>query len=181
MILTYPLEQEDFLELQLFVASKSSRIRIQRRLTWLLYSLVFGGLGLIFYFTSNKTVGYYFFALAIVTVIFFPTYLGWYYKRHYSRFLDSTIKNRYGIVVAIEINDEFIETGDAGGVSKIYLRELEEIVGTSRYWFLKLKRGTHLIIPKTKIDNDNEVEIYLKTLCCKLGVVFTEDLNWKWR
>jgi hypothetical protein len=74
-----------------------------------------------------------------------------------------------------------IETYDITGEAKINLTQIENVTEIVDYFYLKMKSGGHIIIPKYKINNSSEVREKLKALCDKLSIDFITDLNWKWK
>ncbi len=181
MTLTYTLSEYDFLQHQLFIASKTQRTKNQRTKTWLIYSVAMLLLSLMFYQSGNIFMTYYFLVFGIVFFCMFPFYQRWYYKNHYRKFVTDTYKNRFDRVVSVTISGEGIETSDFTGESKINLTELESTIETSEYFYVKMRTSGHLIIPKMKLSNIDSTRIELKDLCKELSIRFTNDLNWKWR
>lgn len=181
MTLNYTLTENDFLQHQLFIASKTGRIKQQRTKTWLIFSAALLLLSLMFYQSSNTAMTYYFLIFGLIVLCFFPLYQRRYYKNHYQKFIAETYKNRFGQTANINFTDECIETSDITGESKINLGEIENTTETSDYFYLKMKTGGHLIIPKQKLDNIGNVRQELKELCSKLSIEFLDDLKWRWK
>jgi len=181
MTLTYKLEQNDYLQNQLYLASKTPRIKRQRTRSWL---IVFGSsflLSFMFYQSGNKALFYYFLILGLLALFFYPFYQRSYYKKHYKRFVADIYKNRFGRIVKVTFTDNTIEQITDAGETKINLSELESISETGEYFFPKLKSGGALIILKNKEVDVNEFRNELKLLCGKLNIPFIEDLNWTWK
>lgn len=181
MILTYQLDQNDFLQHQLFLATKTDRIKKQRRKSWLIISGSMVLLSLILFQSNNTFLGYYFLGFAILSLIFYPLYQRRYYKNHYAKFIADNYKNRNGETVNVTFTDTTIETSDITGESKINLSVLESVTETPDYFYPALKTGGHLIIPKSKIDDAFQLRSELKQMCEKLKIAYIEDLNWKWK
>jgi hypothetical protein len=181
MTLNYPLTENDFLQYQLFIASKSDRIKKQRLKTWLIYSAALLLLSLMFYQSGNKIMTYYFLILGLILLCFFPIYQKQYYKSYYEKFIRDTYKNRFGQTATVSVNESFIETSDITGESKINLTEIENTTETGDYFYMKMRSGGHLIIPKFKLTDSDNVRQELRKLCSKLSVDFIDDLHWKWK
>lgn len=181
MTLTYNLDQNDFLQHQLFAASKSDRIRKKRIRSWLILSCSWLLLSLAFYQAHNTFLANFFLAYGIITLIFYPFYQRSYYKNHYAKFIGDTYKNRFGKTSNIMFTETAIETYDITGEAKINLTQIENVTEIVDYFYLKMKSGGHIIIPKYKINNSSEVREKLKALCDKLSIDFITDLNWKWK
>jgi uncharacterized membrane protein len=181
MTLSYTLTENDFLQHQLFIASKTDRIKQQRKKTWLIYSAALLLLSLIFYQSGNTVMTYYFLIISIVFFCFFPIYQKNYYKNHYQKFIADTYQKRFGQTANVSLNEDCIETSDITGQTKINLTEIENTTETSDYFYVKMRTGGHLIIPKQRLDNIENVRQELKNLCSKLSIEFLDDLNWRWK
>jgi len=135
----------------------------------------------VFYQNHNTFLFYFFLAYALITLIFYPFYQRRQYKNHYKNFIADTYKNRFGKTANIMFTESALETNDITGGSKINLAQIENVTETENYFYLKMQTGGHLIIPKLKINNVNDVREELKTICAKLSIDFIADLNWKWK
>jgi len=181
MNLTYSLSENDFLEHQLYTASKNERIKQQRLKTWLIYAAALLILSLLFYQSGNTLMTRYFLILGLIVLCFFPFYQKWYHKNHYRKYIADTYKNRFGQTANISLNEDCIETSDITGELKINLSGIENIVETGDYFYIKIRTGGHLIIPKFKLADSDSVRQELQNLCSKLLVDFIDDLNWRWK
>ena len=181
MTLTYTLNENDFLQHQLFNSSKSKRVKSQRRKTWIIYSLAMFFLSFMFYQSGNNFLTYYFLIFGFIFIFLFPLYQQWYYKRHYQKFVRETYKKRFNKISTITFNDNNIETLDRTGESKINLSEMDEIEETGGYFYLKMKTGEQLIIPKLQIKNIEDLKDKLQEIAEKFKVNFVSDLMWKWK
>jgi hypothetical protein len=181
MTLNYALSENDYLQHQLFVASKKDSIKKQRIKTWLLFSGASLLLSFLFYQNGDKLMTWYFLIFGLIALCFFQLYQKWYYRRHYQKYVADIFKNRFGQTAVVKFTDCFIETSDTTGESKINLTELEKITETGDHFYLQIRTGGHLIIPKAKLDDLNAVRQELKRICEKLSIDFIEDLKWRWK
>jgi hypothetical protein len=134
-----------------------------------------------FYQSHSVLLTYYFLAFGIAFFFAFPLYQRQYYKNHYDRFIAENYKTRFGQTSAVAFGEEVIATSDITGETKINLTEVESTTETGNYFYLKLRAGGHLIIPKYKLNNVNEVREELKKICSRLMISFIEDLDWTWK
>lgn len=181
MTLQYAFTEEDYLQHQLFVASQSPYIKKQRRQTWILLSVSCFIIGLLFHENDNSVMAWYFLIFGILALCFYPMYQKGYYKRHYQKYMAEHFSNKLGKAVTIVIENEYISTSDSTAEFKASITELEGIEETGDYIYLKIKAGGHLIIPKSQLSDVAAVRQYLKVICEKLGVTYTENLQWKWK
>jgi len=103
------------------------------------------------------------------------------YLRHFERYVDENLKNRFGKHVSLIFGEEFIDTTDYMGESKLKINEITEVNEIDNYIFLKFSSGESLIIPKIIINQKNEFNNFIKNLVQKLKIQHNVDLNWKWR
>ena len=181
MTLTFSLDQNDYLQEQLFSASKTSRIKKQRLRVWMIVSWSMVVLGVLFYQNKNMFLTYYFLALGIISFLFYPAYQRWHDKNHYAKFIADNYKYRFGQTTHAEFTEFAIECTDITGGSTINLTAIKNITETADYFYPKLKTGETIIIPKSKIDAVSELRMELKQICSRFSIDFIEDLNWKWK
>jgi hypothetical protein len=179
MPLTYSLTEDDYLQSQLFIASKSERVKKQRIRRRIWTTIVLLVLSAVCY--DDDFLFYYFLIIGIISAFFHSYYTAFLFKKHYKKYVGDIHKNSFNETSNITFTDEAIETADRTGTSKINLTEIETISETGSYFYLKLKTGQHLIIPKTQLSNSDEVRTLLTSLSKKLNINFISDLNWKWK
>ncbi len=181
MTLTYTLTEEDYLQSQLFVSSKSERVNKQRKKSWLILTSCFFVVSVLMYNRTDNILTIYFVIVGILTLIFYPKYQSSHYKKHYQRYIKDVRKDYFNEKVRVTFSDDVIETQDRTGSSTINLTELESTSETTSYFFVKLKSGPHLIIPKAQLDNKDEVRNKLISISKKFKSTFISELNWKWK
>jgi len=64
--------------------------------------------------------------------------------------------------------------------SEIYYVSLESIEEIASHFFIFLKYGDQLIIPKLEVDKE-AAKNYLQSLAQRLDIPYTENLNWKFK
>ncbi len=177
MKLEYKIEENDFLDFQLFTASKSERINKKKKNGWL--SLTIGAIivGVYFYLNQNILMAIYFGLVSLACGLFYPKYFKWRYKKHYKAYITENYSKRFGLTEIIEINDDFILSKDKTGEGKIKLAEIEKIDETGNHFFLKVSTGMSLIIPKDRISSPNILRVEFE----KLGLKINNERNWKWK
>ena len=175
------MDETDFLTFHLYAASKTPRIRKARLRSWILTTVALFCLGYLFYDNENDFLGDYFLILGVVSLVLFPFYSRWRYKRHYRRFVRDTYKNKFGEKCDLQVDDQTIGTKDKSGEVKINKTEIEEINEIKDYYFLKARTGATLIVSKDKSDDLDEINNLIKSLVETYGVKHNVELDWKWR
>ncbi len=181
MELDVKLEHTDYLTYQLFTASMSKRIQKRRKFEWLLSSLFFLILALIFLMTQILLMFYYFVAVTILCLIFYPAYSRRRYKKHYSKHLQETFSNNFGKNAHIKFTVEEIETSDTESELKIKITQIKDISEITSHFFIHLIAGSTLIIPKKNSADDDGIRNYLLVLCNNRSINYNTYLNWKWK
>lgn len=180
MTLTYSLTENDFLQHQLYTASKNKRIRNQRIRTWLLVTV--GCLMLSYIMYANNPFGYYYFlSFSGLTLVFYPLYQKYQYKRHYRKFIQENYKLRFGETCTLVFSDDTVDITSPSTEIKINYSGLEAVNEIGQYFFLKLKTGGDIIITKAGIDNLQEFRQKLAEIKEKYHLTESVDLNWKWK
>jgi hypothetical protein len=131
--------------------------------------------------TDNYIFGYYFIGLGLLSSFFYPLYQGAYYRRHYQKYITETFKNRIDQTATITFTSARIECFDKTGEFKINLVEIEEIFETGEYFYLKIKSGVSLIIPKSKVENTDDLRTELMSISENLKANYSIELNWRWK
>jgi hypothetical protein len=174
------LEKEDYLRFLLFTASKSKRMRTKRIRSWILTTLVFLCIGLVFYQKEDKFTAYYFMISAAICLLLYPFYYRWRYKQFYEKYIHQNYKNRIGVETEVGFADGFMTSKNRFGEEKIRLTEIEFIYEIKDNLFIRMKNGETIIIP-CKSPDYAEFRGNLMMLTKGSGIVWQIELDWKWR
>jgi YcxB-like protein len=177
MTLEYKIDEQDFLDFQLFTASKSDRINKKKRNGWILLTVGSIVVAFYFYLNQNNPMTIYFGLVAIATGVFYPRYFKWRYKKHYKTFIKENYSKRFGQVETLEINSDSILSKDKTGEGKINLSEIEKIDETANHFFLKISTGLTLLIPKKELKSVDVLREKFKDI----GLTVQDETNWTWK
>jgi hypothetical protein len=175
------MEENDFLTFQLYTASKTPRIKRGRAKSWALTTFVFICLSFLFFESHGPFLGYYFLVLSISSLILYPFYSRWKYRRHYLKYIRDTYKNKFGESFELEFARDTIRTKDRTGEIRINKSEIEEINEIKDFYFLRARTGTTLIISKNKLDDIGKIKNEIMAMIEDQGVRYNVELDWKWR
>ncbi|MDO7886771.1 YcxB family protein [Hymenobacter cheonanensis] len=181
MELTYTLDENDFLNHQLYLASKSDRIkksRLKRRI-WAV--VAFLSMAWLFYMKRDVALFWYFFVAAALAAIFYPLYLRRLYKRHYQKYIRENYLNRIGKTVAIQLDDEKLWSKNELSEGSISLAGLTEIVEVPTAFYLKTDTSSALLLPKSQMADTAEVKAELQAVARRYSIPYQEELNWQWK
>ena len=177
MELEFKIDEQDFLDFQLFTASQSGRIKRNMWNGWIFLTLGCGIAAGYFYFEDSIALAIFLGLATIVYGLFYPKYFRRTHKKHYKNYIRENYSNRFNKQEYIEINNETIFAKDKVGESTINISEIERIDETEKHFFVKITTGVSLIIPKYKIQNPDDVRAKFESL----GFSTNKVVNKKWR
>ena len=172
----YKIEAEDFLEFQLYTASKDIIIQKRKLRSWILLPIAFSIMAIFSYLSQTYYLAVYFTVLALVIGVFYPKYYRWRYKKHYASFIGRNYSKRFGQIAELEITKDFIRSIDKVAEGKVKLSEIEYVSETPNHFYIKISTGMSFIIPKREIVTTVDI----KSEFSKIGITVNDELNWKW-
>lgn len=181
MTIDYNIDENDFLTHQLFVASKSDRIKRKRLRNKVILPLIYVAFGLLFLFEDKYLMATIFFIIGLLWFFVYPLWERRHYTKHYKGFIEENYKDRIGRTATLEFSNDFILAKDNGSESKVLTTEVEEICEIPTTIFVRIKGGQSFILPKDKIPNIDNVTTRLKELADYLKIKYDHDENWEWK
>ncbi|MCC5936232.1 MAG: YcxB family protein [Lunatimonas sp.] len=181
MTIDYKIDENDFLTHQLFVASKSDRIKKKRQRNKVILPLIYIAFGLLFLYQDKVLLAIIFFIIGLLWFLIYPIWERRHYIKHYKGFIKENYKDRLGRTATLEFNNEYILAKDNGSQSKVLTTELEEICEIPSTIFVRLKGGQSFILPKDKITDFDKVKAKLKELADHLKIKYDTDEKWEWK
>ncbi len=181
MTIDYKIEESDYLTHQLFIVSKSDRIRRKTQRSKILIPLIYVALGLLFLWQDNSSLTILFIILGLLWYFIYPLWEQRYYINHYKGFIKENYKGNFGRTITLEWNNEYFLAKDKGCESKVLTSELEDICEIPTIIFVRLKGGQSFILPKDKITDFENVKTSLKALAEHLKINYNLDENWEWK
>ena len=180
MQLKYSLDENDFLQYQLFAASKSKNIKAQRTRTFMMMVATFALLSYVV-FTPGDPLSYLLIALFAFVLICYKWYEKKRYSDHYRKNIAENYKERFGLISTLTFTENQIIEENKLGESKINYESLSQINEIKDYYFLKLITGQSLIIPKKVIPNESDFTTKLEQIKERFNLEKNVDLDWKWK
>lgn len=176
MEFTYRLDANDFLQYQLFTASKSKQIARRKLYGWLVFTLAAALFALYCFFNDSTSLAIYFGVIALIWGLFYPKYFSWKHDKHYKSFVAKNYENRFGKITRVTFSKTHIIATDDSGEGKIKITEIANVNETSHHLFITFLSGVSLIIPKNELINLNELKEHL----IKIGCSINNELDWRW-
>ena len=176
MKMKYTLDRKDFVELQLFNATKSVSIQKKKRRETIYLTL--GALLAAAYFLvqDHMAMTIWFLLVAVVTVSFYPKYFKRKYKKHYEKYIDEHYAKRFGEKVELALTNEAIWSRNQIGEGTLYLSEIDRVNETQHHFFLHTSAGPSMIIPKRELDTLDQ----FRAAVAKVNIPVIDDKNWSW-
>ena len=136
MEFTYKLDANDFLQYQLFTASKSKHIAKKKMYGWLLFTVAATIFALYCFFNDSTSLAIYFGAIALVWYLLYPKYFNWKYVKHYTDIVNKNYKNRFGQSTTISFSKGYVIATDQSGEGRIKTSEIVNINETGQHLFI---------------------------------------------
>lgn len=181
MTINYKIDEKDFLIYQLYIASKSHRIKRKRQRSKIMIPLLYLGLGLLLLFQNKTLLAIIFFIVGFLWFIIYPLWEKQRYIKHYQSFIKENYQDRLSKTITLELHNDFILTKGNGNESKVLTTEIEEICEIPTIILLRLKGGHSFILPKEQMSNLDSVRTRLRELAIHLNINYETDEKWKWK
>jgi len=180
MKLLYKLKPEDYLQHALFYNSVNKGSKNLRLKAWLSVILSFIFFGILLYLYTDSFIFNLYAILAILVAVIFPYYHKYRLKKQYLSSINENYKNSFGTAKELLFDDDFLHITSESGISKLKYSAIECIQEISSHYFLNLKSGTHIILPKSELKHNSSLQVRLNDLCKKHKINHTQELDWKW-
>lgn len=178
MKLEYSLNNDDFLEYQLYEASKSKRIKNNRFKTKITFPIIYLILGVFSLIINDRLLfPIIMFLLAALWFLLYPIRSKKRHIKHYKNHIKETYKNRINRNIELEFNKDHVYVKDSGSESKIDTSEIKSLIELKNHFFLKLNTDMSLVIPKRVINNLNN----FKEKMSELKIPLIDELNWEFK
>ncbi|MFV0481537.1 MAG: YcxB family protein [Campylobacteraceae bacterium] len=179
--LTYFLDENDYLEFQLYTASKSKRVKKMMLFDKLVLPLIYTVIAIAGYVLNLNVIFYLsFVVLAILWFFLYPKYNKFRYKKHYLFSIREHFSKALNEEITLLLDDKFLKTSTKSANSSINTSEIECINEIKNHIFIKLNSGVSIILPKDKIEDISAVINELEKLSQSLNITYNKELDWNW-
>ena len=147
------LEENDYLQHQLFLASVSPiKVRNRTRSRWInsLLILIFS---MIAYYNGNIHLAMYFGITSILFFTIYPVYSRWSQKRQFSKYVKDNFSSSFGKDINFEFRKDEFYSQDETGEGSIKYDDLDIMYETKDYFILLFSEGDSFLIAKETVDN----------------------------
>lgn len=179
--INYSIDKEDQLTAQLFLVSKSERIKKKRRKNRLLSPIIFIILSIISLITKDYFLPIYFLLFSIAYYFIYPIWERRHYIKHYQGFIEDKFQDNQHIQAELIIDNEHFKIKDDYTESKVKTSLIKEFHEIQQCIFIILDEGQTLFLPKNKLENVEEIRTQLQDLANHLKINYTIEEDWKWK
>ena len=177
----YTLNENDFLNHQLYLASKSERIKRNRLKNRLWVVVAFLSLASLFYVKNDIVLLWYFLVAALIAGVFYPFYSRRLYRRHYQKFIRENYEHKIGKEFALHLDSEKLWSKDELSEGSLSLSALRDIVEVPTAFYLKTSSSSALLLTKNQIGDLNAVRAELESVSSRYGIPYQQELTWQWK
>lgn len=174
MLINFKIEQKDFLIFQLYTISKSANVLKTRRRGQLITTFAGFVLAINLFVTGSAIAGLLMIFISILTYVYYPKYHRWRLKSHFTKYSKKNYGEHFGKDEILEIKSDHIISKNIAGEGKVMQSELQKLIEIPDYYFLSMKSGTSIILPKRDIKFDKEMVKEFKNI----GVSLEQELTW---
>lgn len=181
MELNYNLKEIDYLNFQCYYSSKNETINKQRRMSRTLVLVACALIGILFFLQKNMFIGWYFVIAGFICYLFFPKYLNWFYKRIFKKNIARTYKGIVPVHIWLRFDEENVVLLDRGRTLTFGIDKIQEVIELKEYFYLKMSELEYVIIPKSELNNEDDVRDFLKETVSKFSLTYSVNFDWKWK
>ena len=181
MIIKYKLEESDYLSNQLFIASKSERIKKKRRNSIVVVPAAYLIFALLCFVSDATTMGTVFIVFGFLWYFLYPKYQAKKYYKHYRDFIRENYQDALGSEVSIELKSDMLVYKDFMTESKIQVESINEIYKLPNVFLINLNKATNLVLPRTYLVNDhNQIQDFVKQMNTLYNLDVLDYSDWIW-
>lgn len=176
MRLSYTLDENDFLEFNLYTASKSDSFnkKMRRGMIFLLVMILIMSIYLIAY--KHYEWLFYPAALIVVVLFFYKKYYKWRLKKSYLKYIQSNHKDQLKKEEILELKPKSVYVKNQLGEGSIGYKDVVRLTEIEHHMMLLLQSGTSIVVPKKEISD----LAAFKSFFTDKNIQVIEELDWKW-
>ena len=175
-MIEYELNETDHLAFQLYLASHTKRIVLQRVLT----IVIAPALWLVFAFLMRYRLGDSLLVITIVMsvlwLILYPVRSHFHYRKFYLRHIRDNFSKYLNRPTTLGLIDGCIFNKNDASESKILVSEVEKIVEIKDLYFVFISKGSAFIVTKSAAGAKD----FILDLCNRTNLSVVDDIAWKW-
>jgi hypothetical protein len=177
----YYLDENDVLQLYLYTASSSERVRRKRKNGKFKLAVVFFIPFLLALLLKEVSASIIAFVVIVLTYFFYPNYESNEYVRYYQNLITELNPHETGKKIGIEFLEEHIYLSEGQSESKVHFSDIVDFEEIAEQYFIHLRGSKRLVLPKNKFDKKEEFSMAMSAFAMKHSIPQTKNLKWEWR
>tara|TARA_B110000211_G_C14005477_1_gene520589 strand:- start:408 stop:938 length:531 start_codon:yes stop_codon:yes gene_type:complete len=174
MEIKYTLQANDYLAYYLHHALNNKRIQKRIKISQYVLAISFAIISCVSYMGTNMFLTIYLGVFSLTTLLFYPKYFKWKYKKYYKRYIKENHQDILGKEHTIKFTDEFILAENFLGENKIKVSAIDEVFELPLCFLVKVTNTSSFIIPKEFVPNQDDLRSTFK----ELGFKITDHKDW---
>lgn len=174
----YILEENDFLQLNLYFFKTEGKLKKFIYKTFIAYLLIIMIICTFLIWKDEYLLGLVLIIVTVIISIFHSRQM----KKIYLKTFKKSIKQyetRFNKEVELKLSNSIFQVISVAGQSNFNLSQIDTISETNQYFIIKLKIEA-IIIPKNKLENVTAIKDEFLKLSKKLNIKYIYNLNWEW-
>jgi hypothetical protein len=179
--INFTVSAEDFLNHQLFIASRSERIRKKRAKLKYTVPVLYLLFGVVLLLGSRFVLGGIMVGVSILWYLFYPKWERTSYVKHYKNVIDDYFKDNINSEMSVDLQEDVIHGVSNGTESRLETKGIQEFVEAPTAFYILLSGGQSIILPKQNLQDEAAVKAKLQAIAAHVQIPFEIALNWTWQ
>lgn len=181
MTIQYTLKEEDYLQFQLLMVSRSRQLTKRRAIGRLFLIIIYGILGIVIWEKRGVLAAAFYFIICL------PLYFLYLYMErrqflsHFRKYTKTQYSQYYGKTFTLDLNPDELVSSDGDQRARTPLSSVVSILETGTLFILMLKEHHPILISKSNPAKLGEVKSWLTSKAADLNIPYEEQLTWKWK
>jgi hypothetical protein len=181
MTIKYSIDEKDYLKYLLFNASRSRLVKKRMMKSKYLGPAVYLILALVALIIHNQFLTVTFAIVAVLWFLLYPPILKWQYVKHYEKHIRENFSAKCNMTTYLEFQQDHLFIKDNNSELRIKKAEITDICEIAEAFYIKLKAGSSIVLPKDKVGDVQMIKEILVSLAANQGIKYQEQLNWRWK
>lgn len=172
--------EDDFLQLQLYIASKAPDVAKKRNRSRYIVTGLFVFWAFLGWDGGSVFRSILFLGLGVLAYFGYPYYTCNLYKKHYVKHVRKTNETMFDQVSTSKLDRTGLFSTSKFGEGTINADVFKRIVELPSIYLIMLENNQNVMIPKNGTSKVEEVEQYLRWLAGELDIDFIREVDWVW-
>jgi hypothetical protein len=176
----YRVEEENFLNFQLYHMSQSDQFRLKVKRQPIFIMITNLAVALFFAAGKNYGISILFVIIGVLWYFLYPIRMKRIHEQRMKEEIKAKFQNHFGAEAAFEVNDSTLRTSDKGGYSDKNYTDVLKIVHLPSETLIIFKNHQTFILPKATTANYDAMKQELNAKAKSLHLKIEDLPTWKW-